>query len=602
MSYMSVQLSHKIKSLPASPGVYQFLDKAQKIIYIGKAKNLKKRVKTYFSKNNKSYKTSLMISHIDDVLITVVNSENDAFLLERSLVRQNQPKFNIQLKDGKTYPWICIKKEPFPRVFMTRRVKRDGSIYFGPYSNVRMMHTLLDLIKDLYSLRTCAFDLSDSKISSGKYKECLEFHIGNCHAPCIGNQTKESYQEEIDEIQQILNGNLVDVKKLLKIRMSKAADSENFELAQKYKENLTSLEVYQSKSIIVSSNIRKIDVLTFVQNESNIYYNYLHIKNGAIIHAMTGEASGFEGAKAHTILDGLLNELRTRYKSDAKDVITEDGIDLNSDAFIFHHPQRGGKKKLLDLSLKNLSHFTLLQKNKEVNKTKEKTSLELLDILKSELFLSKSPVHMECFDNSNFQGTNAVSACVVFKNAKPNKKEYRHFNIKTVNGPDDFASMREVVLRRYSRMIKEKLTLPQLVIIDGGKGQLSAAYSALEELNIQDQMCMIGIAKREEELFFPNQSSPLILDKRSDALKTLQHMRNEAHRFGIIHHRNKRSKFSKTSILDDVPGIGDKLKERLFVKFKTIENIKNADLDEMQKIIGKKKALTLVDYFNEIGN
>lgn len=587
---MSVQLSDKIKSLPNSPGVYQFLDKAQKIIYIGKAKNLKKRVKTYFSKNNKSYKTSLMISHIDDVLITVVNSENDAFLLERSLVRQNQPKFNIQLKDGKTYPWICIKKEPFPRVFMTRRVKRDGSIYFGPYSNVRMMHTLLDLIKDLYSLRTCAFDLSDFKISSGKYKECLEFHIGNCHAPCIGRQTKESYQEEIDEIQQILNGNLVDVKKLLKIRMSRAAEGENFELAQKYKENLKSLEVYQSKSIIVSSNIRKIDVLTFVQNESNIYYNYLHIKNGAIIHAMTGEAAGFDGAKAHTILDGLLNELRSRYKSDAKDVITEDGIDLNSGDFVFHHPQRGEKKKLLDLSLKNVNYFALLQKKKEASKTKQKSSAELLEILKKELSLSKLPIHMECFDNSNFQGTNAVSACVVFKNAKPNKKEYRHFNIKTVDGPDDFASMKEVVYRRYSRMINEQLTLPQLVIIDGGKGQLSAAYSALEELNIQDQMCIIGIAKREEELFFPNQSNPLILDKRSDALKTLQYMRDEAHRFGITHHRNKRSKLSKASVLDNVPGIGDKLKERLFLKFRTIENIKNAKLDDLISVVGEKRA------------
>ena len=592
---MSVQLSHKIKSLPDSPGVYQFLDKDQKIIYIGKAKNLKKRVKTYFSKNNKSFKTSLMISHIDDVLITVVNSENDAFLLERSLVRQNQPKFNIQLKDGKTYPWICIKKEPFPRVFMTRRVKRDGSIYFGPYSNVRMMHTLLNLIKDLYSLRTCSFDLSDSKISSGKYKECLEFHIGNCHAPCIGAQTRESYQEEIDEIQQILNGNLVDVKKLLKIRMGRAAEGENFELAQKYKESLNSLEVYQSKSIVVSSNIRKIDVLTFVQNEFNIYYNYLHIKNGAIIHAMTGEADVFEGAQKHTILDGLLNELRSRYKSDAKDIITEKGFDLNSEEFIFHHPQRGEKKKLLDLSLKNLNYFALLQKKKEASKTKQKSSAELLEILKKELSLSKLPIHMECFDNSNFQGTNAVSACVVFKNAKPNKKEYRHFNIKTVDGPDDFASMREVVYRRYSRMINEQSALPEVVIIDGGKGQLSSAYSALEELNIQNQICLIGIAKREEELFFPNQSKPLILDKRSDALKTLQHMRNEAHRFGISHHRNKRSKLSNTSILDDIPGIGDKLKERLFLKFKTIENIKNAELVELISIVGEKRAALIRD-------
>ena len=592
---MSDQLYHKIKSLPDSPGVYQFLDKDQKIIYIGKAKNLKKRVKTYFSKNNKSFKTSLMISHIDDVLITVVNSENDAFLLERSLVRQNQPKFNIQLKDGKTYPWICIKKEPFPRVFMTRRVKKDGSIYFGPYSNVRMMHTLLNLIKDLYSLRTCSFDLSDSKISSGKYKECLEFHIGNCHAPCIGAQTRESYQEEIDEIQQILNGNLVDVKKLLKIRMGRAAEGENFELAQKYKESLNSLEVYQSKSIVVSSNIRKIDVLTFVQNEFNIYYNYLHIKNGAIIHAMTGEADVFEGAQKHTILDGLLNELRSRYKSDAKDIITEKGFDLNSEEFIFHHPQRGEKKKLLDLSLKNLNYFAFLQKKKEASKTKQKSSAELLEILKKELSLSKLPIHMECFDNSNFQGTNAVSACVVFKNAKPNKKEYRHFNIKTVDGPDDFASMKEVVFRRYSRMIDEKSSLPEVVIIDGGKGQLSSAYSALEDLNIQNQICMIGIAKREEELFFPNQSKPLILDKRSDALKTLQHMRNEAHRFGISHHRNKRSKLSNTSVLDDIPGIGDKLKERLFLKFKTIENIKNAELVELISIVGEKRAALIRD-------
>jgi len=596
MSFETAKISEKIKSLPNSPGVYQFLDSKKQILYIGKAKNLKKRVKSYFNNNNKSFKTSIMISHIDDFLITVVNSENDAFLLERSLVRENQPKFNIQLKDGKTYPWICIKNEHFPRVFMTRRVIKDGSLYYGPYSNVTMMHTLLGLIKDIYSLRNCTFDLSDSKIAAGKYKECLEFHIGNCKAPCVGKQKEEIYKEEVLEIQEILKGNLNNVKKVLKRKMREESEKENFEIAQRYKENLESLQAYQAKSIVVSSQIRQVDVLTYKKQNKELYYNYLLIRNGAIIHTLTGEADFFDSAKPETILEGLLNELRGRYKSHSKEIITQEGDCFSSEDFVFHHPKRGEKKKLLNLSIKNLQYFLLLQKKKKVNKSKQTSGNEILNLLKKDLSLLKKPTHMECFDNSNFQGTNAVSACVVFKGGKPSKKDYRHFNIKTVTGPDDFASMREVVFRRYKRMIEDLKEIPGLILIDGGKGQLSAAYSALQDLKIENKTCMIGIAKKEEELFFPNKSEPLILDKNSESLKTLQYMRNEAHRFGITHHRKKRNKLSNTSILDSIPGIGPKYKERLFLHFKTIENMKFADLGELKKIIGEKNALVLMSY------
>ena len=586
----------KINSLPNLPGIYQFLDNNKQIIYIGKAKDLKKRVKSYFSKNNKTFKTSIMISHIDDVLITIVNSENDAFLLERSLIRENQPRFNIQLKDGKTYPWICIKKEPFPRVFMTRRVIKDGSLYYGPYSNVNMMHAILNLIKDIYSLRNCSLDLSNSKIKSGRYKECLEFHIGNCKAPCVGKQQESSYHEEISEIKDILNGNLNKVKQIMQMKMRKASEKENYELAQRYKENYESLKSYQSKSIVVSSKIREVDVLTYKKEDESLFYNYLLIRNGAIIHTLTGEADFFDTAKPETILKGLLHELRGRYESSSKEIITEKGKVFFSEEFLFHHPIKGEKKKLLDLSLKNVQHFLLLQKKKQMNKTKEISGEELLIHLKKDLSLKKKPEHMECFDNSNFQGTNPVSACVVFKNAKPSKKEYRHFNIKTVSGPDDFASMREVVFRRYKRLIKEKKSIPDLVLIDGGKGQLSAAYSAIKELNLENKMIVLGIAKREEELFFAGKKTPLLLNKSSASLKTLQFMRDEAHRFGITHHRKKRRKLSKTSLLDQAPGIGPKLKDKLYLSFKTIEKIKNADLIELKKVIGEKRAFLLKEF------
>ena len=596
MALETKNILEKINSLPNLPGIYQFLDNKKQIIYIGKAKNLKKRVKSYFSKNNKTFKTSIMISHIDDVLITIVNSENDAFLLERSLIRENQPRFNIQLKDGKTYPWICIKKEPFPRVFMTRRVIKDGSLYYGPYSNVNMMHALLNLIKDIYSLRNCSLDLSNSKIKSGRYKECLEFHVGNCKAPCVGKQQESSYHEEISEIKDILNGNLNKVKQIMQMKMRKASEKENYELAQRYKENYESLKSYQSKSIVVSSKIREVDVLTYKKEDKCLCYNYLLIRNGAIIHTLTGEADFFDTAKPETILKGLLHELRGRYESSSKEIITEKGKVFFSEEFLFHHPQKGEKRKLLDLSLKNVQHFLLLQKKKQINKTKEMSGEELLIHLKKDLSLKKKPKHMECFDNSNFQGTNAVSACVVFKNAKPSKKEYRHFNIKTVSGPDDFASMREVVFRRYKRLIKEKKSIPDLVLIDGGKGQLSAAYSAIKELNLENKMIVLGIAKREEELFFAGKTTPLLLNKSSASLKTLQFMRDEAHRFGITHHRKKRRKLSKTSLLDQVPGIGPKLKEKLYLSFKTIEKIKNADLIELEKVIGEKRAFLLKEF------
>ena len=513
------------------------------------------------------------------------------------MIKKYQPKYNIQLKDDKTYPWICIKKEPFPRVFSTRRVVKDGSSYFGPYPNVKVVSTLLELIKELFQLRSCALDLSPNKVNAHRYKVCLEYHIGNCQAPCIGKQSESDYQQMVHQIESILKGQLHLVTQHLKSEMLNFSTLYRFEDAQRIKEQLQLLENYRSKSTIVSPKIEAVDVITGIQDEKSFFVNYLVISNGAIIHALTLEiARKLEETLEEVITHALLN-FRERFTSTSKEVLTE--IELGDfPDFKCVVPQIGDKKHLIELSLRNTKFYKLEKLKHEKITDPEKHSTRILERLKLDLRLKELPVHIECFDNSNIQGTNAVSACVVFKNAKPSKKDYRHFNVKTVEGPDDFATMEEVVYRRYARLLNENQSLPNLVIIDGGKGQLGAALKALERLDLRGKLPIIGIAKRLEELFFPGDQYPLYLDKRSESLKLIQQLRNEAHRFGITHHRNKRSTAAFQSELQQIPGIGEKTFEVLMKTFKSISMIQSASKEELEKVVGLAKAQIIRGYFD----
>lgn len=591
------ELDIKLKTLPENPGIYQYFDKTGTIIYIGKAKNLKKRVSSYFTKNHENGKTTILVRKIADIKYIVVNSELDALLLENSLIKKYQPKYNIQLKDDKTYPWICIKKEPFPRVFSTRRIVKDGSKYFGPYPSVKSMNTLLHLFKELYSLRTCNLDLKAEKINTNKYKVCLEYHLGNCKGPCVKLQDEAEYQEYIDQIESILKGNIRLVSDYIRKKMLISAKNYDFETAQLLKEKLQTVENFQSKSTIVSPTINEVDVITLVEDEKNAFVNYLVIKNGAIIHGITSEVQKKLNESKEDILTYSLLEFRERFNSTSKEVLVEEKFELELPEFTSFVPRKGDKKQLLELSKRNAAYYRLEKYKNEKIKNPEAHSDRILNQLKNDLRLKESPVHIECFDNSNIQGTNPVAACVVFRNAKPSKKDYRHFNIKTVVGPDDFASMEEVVTRRYSRMLAENQELPQLIVIDGGKGQLSSAVNALEKIGLRGKVAIIGIAKRLEEIFFPGDSVPIYLDKRSESLKVIQQMRNEAHRFGITHHRDKRSKSALTSELTQIPGIGPKTFEVLMKHFKTLSKIKNADLESLSAVIGKAKGKVVIAYF-----
>lgn len=598
MPLLTSELALKIKSLPSSPGVYQYFDASGTIIYVGKAKNLKNRVSSYFNKNQDNGKTILLVKRIVDLHYIVVETENDALLLENSLIKKYLPKYNIQLKDDKTYPWICVKKEPFPRVFSTRRVVKDGSKYFGPYTNVKVLNTLLALLKELFPIRNCAYDLSAKNISQKKFRVCLEYHIGNCKGPCEGKESESEYYSNIAQIENIAKGNLNPVISYLKESMQEYAANYAFEQAQNIKEKIESLERYRAKSTIVSPTIDQVDVITLVEDEKSFFVNYLVINKGAIIHGYTTEIKKKLDEKAEDIIGFVLPEFRTRFLSESKEVIIAEPIDLKIDGIEFFVPQRGDKKQLIELSIRNVNYYRMEKMKQEKLVNPERHAERILEQLKKDFRLKELPVHMECFDNSNIQGTNPVSACVVFKNAKPSKQDYRHFNVKTVVGPDDFATMEEVVYRRYKRLLDEQQTLPQLIIIDGGKGQLSAALKALEKLNLRGKIAIVGIAKRLEEIFFPGDSLPIYLDKRTESLKVIQFMRNEAHRFGITHHRNKRSKTALVSELTQIEGVGPKTQQDLMLAFKTVNAIKETSIEELEKVIGKAKANLVWGYFH----
>lgn len=598
MSEHSEDIRVKLLTLPEKPGVYQFYDKNRVVIYVGKAKNLKKRVNSYFNRNIDHGKTKVMVNQIYDIKYIVVDTELDALLLENNLIKEYQPKYNIQLKDDKTYPWICIKKEPFPRVFKTRRLVKDGSKYFGPYPSVRVIDALLDLIRELYPLRTCSLDLSAPKITAGKHKVCLEYHLGNCLGPCEGKQSEEEYAIYVSAIENIVKGNLLEVIRNMKSMMKVYADELKFEEAQILKSRIATIERYRSKSAIVSSKINDVDVITLLHDPKVVYVNYLVIHNGSITNGMTIEVSKKLEEKDDDVLGFVLAEMRQRFNSNSKEVVVAQTPSFQIENVSFHVPQRGDKRTLLELSHRNVTFYRLEKRKQEKLKNPERHTERILETIKKDFRLKELPIHIECFDNSNFHGTNAVAACVVFKNAKPSKKDYRHFNIKTVQGSDDFASMEEVVFRRYRRLIDEEQALPQLIVIDGGKGQLSSALKALEKLEIRGKVAIVGIAKKLEEIFFPGDQLPLYIDKKSESLRVIQYLRNEAHRFGITHHRNKRSKSSILSELTSIKGIGQKTYEELIRHFKSVSRVKDASLEELTEIIGNSKALLVVKHFD----
>lgn len=583
--------------LPQSPGVYQFFNASNEIIYVGKAKNLKNRVSSYFNKEHyENNKVKVLVSKIDHIEYIVVKTENDALLLENNLIKKYHPRYNVMLKDDKTYPWICIKNEHFPRVFYTRNVINDGSTYYGPYTSVYMVKVLLDLVKQLYPLRNCSLNLSPENIQKKKFKPCLEYHIGNCLAPCVELQTEENYNESIVNIKKILKGNIQEVIQYLNQLMNNYSEEFKFEDAQLIKEKIEILEKYKSKSTVVSAGLNNIDVFNILDDNTFAYVNFLKVVEGRIVQAHTLELKKKLNETIEDLLLLAVVDIRERLQSTAKELILPFSIDL--EGVKIYTPTRGEKKSLLELSERNLKYYRL-EKQKRAEKKKEKhSSKRLLEIIKNDLNLPRLPIQIECFDNSNIQGTNPVAACVVFKNAKPSTKDYRHYNIKTVEGPDDFASMEEVVYRRYKRLLDEKKSLPQLIVIDGGKGQLNSAVKSLKKLNLEEDISIIGIAKRLEEIFYPGDPVPLYLNKNSESLKVIQHIRNETHRFGIKFHRNKRSGNFIKSELENIPGIGSKTIDQLLSKYKTIKNIKNLSLDEISSEIGSARAKLLLEYFN----
>lgn len=582
--------------LPDKPGIYQFLDTYGTIIYVGKAKNLKKRVTSYFSKNQ-SGKTVVLLRKAADIKHIVVDNESDALLLENNLIKKHQPRYNILLKDDKTFPWICIKKEPYPRIFSTRNTIRDGSSYFGPYTSGLMVKTLIGLIRQLYKLRTCTLNLSESNISAGKFKVCLEYHIGNCKAPCIGLQAESDYQENIVQIKDILKGNISTVLDHLKNLMGKYSAELKFEDAQLVKDKIEILSRFRSKSTVVSNTIKNVEVFGFAQESDNAYVNFLKVVQGAVIQAYTLEIKIRIDEEKESILGIAITEIRQRLSSDSSEIILPFKPDILIDKVKYTVPQAGEKLKLLELAERNAIYYKLEQKKKRLEHSPQARTGKNLEKLKNDLHMPNLPVHIECFDNSNIMGTNPVAACVVFKNAKPSKSDYRHFNIKTVTGPDDFSSMEEIVFRRYKRMMEEEQSLPQLVIIDGGKGQLSSAMKSIDKLGLRQKITVIGIAKKLEEIYFPGDSVPIYLDKNTISLKIIQQLRNEAHRFGINFHRDKRSADMIKSDLDQIKGIGPKTKEILLKHFGSVEKIKSSSREELENTIGSAKTAVLLEYF-----
>lgn len=588
-------------TIPHEPGVYRFLAQDGTILYVGKAKSLKNRLKSYFGdKKHLQYKTVLLTRNAHHIEFTVVETEHDALLLENSLIKKFQPRYNVMLKDGKSYTFICIKNEPFPRVFFTRKHIRDGSIYFGPYTSKYRVNILLEIIKKLFQLRTCSYPLTPENIAKSKYKVCLEYHIKNCQGPCEGLESESEYQEKIDQVKNILKGNLAHVKKYINDTMRDHAEHMEYEKAQILKEKLIAFDDYQASSTVASTTIRDIDVFAITKDDTMAYVNYLKIVNGTLINTDIAEMQMNLDDDMADLLSFVIPTIRERFESTAPEVIVPIEVSLPDPKIVITVPQRGDKKKLLDLAENNIDYFIKQKRRDEISHQKKVSSSErILTTLKKDLKMEVMPLHIECFDNSNLQGTNPVSSCVVFKNAKPSNKDYRHFNVKTVDGPNDFASMEEVVYRRYKRLLDESKPLPQLIIIDGGKGQLSSAASVLERLGILDQVTVIGIAKKLEEIFFPGDSLPLYINKKSESLKLIQQARNEAHRFAISFHRDQRSKNFLGTQLTNIPGIGKVTSEKLLKKYGSVNRIKEVDPQELDQFIGKSNSKKVLDFFKE---
>jgi|TARA_B110000285_G_scaffold81772_1_gene94227 excinuclease ABC subunit C len=595
---MSASLELQIKTLPNEPGVYQYFDKNEVIIYIGKAKNLKKRVASYFSKTHENGKTKVLVTKIVSIKHIVVETETDALLLENNLIKKHKPRYNILLKDDKTYPWICIKKERFPRVFMTRRVIKDGSEYFGPYTSIKTVRVLLDLIKELYPLRTCAYDLSHQNINEGKHKVCLEYHLKNCKGACEGLETESHYNNAIKEIRNIIKGNFKESLDKFQEMMFLFAQKMEFEEAQKIKEKLNLLGNYQSKSTIINPAINNVDVFSIISDETYGYANFLKISNGAIIQSHTTEIKKKLAETDKELLELFIVEIRQRFHSISPEIYAPFKVDLG-EVLKVTVPILGDKKRIVELSERNAKYYKLEQLKQVQIVDPDRHVKRIMAQMKKDLRLAVEPRHIECFDNSNIQGTHPVAACVVFKDGKPSKKEYRHYNIKTVVGPDDFGSMEEVVYRRYKRLLAEKQPLPQLIIVDGGKGQLSSGLKSLELLGLRGKIAIIGIAKRLEEIYYPEDPIPLYLDKKSETLKITQYLRNEAHRFGITFHRNKRSKTAVKSELEQIPNVGVQTITTLLRKFKSAKRVKEASLEDLKAEVGHARAMKIHDYYHK---
>ncbi len=586
-------------SLPTAPGIYKFVDANGTILYVGKAKNLKSRLSSYFGeRKDRLHKTRALVKHADHIEFTLVETEQDALLLESTLIKRYQPRYNVMLKDGKSYPYICIKNEPFPRVFVTRRVFKDGSLYFGPYTSGQRVEILMELIKTLFPLRTCTLSLTQENIERKKFKVCLEYHIKNCAGGCVGFETESAYLEKIAQIKNILKGQFAQVKNHLKREMQDFADQMQFEQAQLVKEKLLAFEDYQGKSTVASTTIRNVDVFSIATDEKMSYVNFLKVINGAIIHTFTLELTKNMDEDEDSILLYAIGQLQEKFDSVTEEIIVPMELKMPDPNVVVTVPKIGDKKKLLELSEKNVKYHLLQRHKEEATRAQVETSAErIMKTLQHDLQMSVLPTHIECFDNSNLGGTNPVSSCVVFRNALPAKRDYRHFNVKTVEGPNDFASMEEVVYRRYKRMLSEANPLPQLVIIDGGKGQLSSAMKSLKALGIEKEMTVVGIAKQLEEIFFPDDPIPIYIDKKSESLKLIQQCRNEAHRFGITFHRNQRSKNFITTELTGIEGVGEKTSEKLLTHFGSVAKIKAASREDLEAVIGKAATKRVLTYF-----
>ena len=595
---MHSELELQLKTLPSEPGVYRYYDKKGEILYVGKAKNLKNRVLSYFNKSQIGYKTRMMVSKIVRLETTVVNSEYDALLLENNLIKEYQPFYNILLKDDKSYPWICIKKEPFPRIFLTRNVIKDGSEYYGPYAKVKQAKTLIEVIKNIYKLRTCSLNLAPEKIKEGKYKVCLEYHIKNCAGPCEGLESEEEYTQKLNAIRGIIKGEFKAAREYLEAEMYNYAAKLEFENAQQSKEKLQILENYQTHTTIVSSNINDVDVFGIISDEAAAYVNYFKIKNGSIIQSYTTEIKKMLDETDEEILEEVLIEIRNKFNSTSTEIFLPFHLNIEIPHVKLIVPKLGDKKRIVELSEKNAMEYRV-EKLKQVQIVDpERHTNRIMAEMKKILRLPEEPRHIEGFDNSNIQGTNPVSACVVFKDGKPSKADYRIFHVKTVEGPNDFATMEEVIYRRYSRLLDEGEPLPQLILIDGGKGQLSSAVKSLKLLGLYGKISIIGIAKRLEEIFFPEDPVPLYLDKKSETLKVLQRVRDESHRFGVKHHRTRRKNSTIKSELEEIPGVGEKTIQQLLSKLKSVKRIKEASLETLEEILGKSKAKAVWEHFN----